>query len=302
MTSDPQDSAVASPQLANRHRTTLSLGTLTLTGVSTGGLATSLSVPELGVCWDVGAATAPTIRSATLLLTHAHADHMGALHAWLGVRLLYRMPTATLVVPHWIADEVRSLIEIWERLQGKPYDVRLVAAHPGEPVPLRRHLSAVPFKSAHVIPTLGYAVVRRKTKLRPAYLGRPGPEIARLRQEGVPDLFDEIEEPLIAYTGDTLPEVIDREPLVRTARILVIECTFLDERKPREAIRAGGHIHVDDLAARAHLLENEQVVLVHFSQLYGAAEVRGLAASRLPASLLARTRLFVGTDGPLEDP
>lgn len=286
----------------NRHRTTLQLGELTLTGVSTGGVATSLAVPELGVAWDVGAATAPTIRCSTLLLTHAHADHMGALHAWLGIRLLYRMPAARIVAPHWVADDVRTLITTWERLQGHPYDVRVVDARPGEPIPLRRHLTVVPFKAAHVVPTLGYAVVRRKTKLRPAFLDLPGPEIARLRREGTEGMFDEVEEPLIAYTGDTLPDVIDRELLVRTVRVLLIECTFLDDRKPRDAIRAGGHIHVDDLIARAALLENEQLVLLHFSQLYTAAEVRGLAASRLPADLLARTRLFVGTDGPLEDP
>lgn len=286
----------------NRHRTTLSLGELTLTGVCTGGVATSLAVPELGIAWDVGASPHTTVRTRTLLITHAHPDHMGSLHAWLGVRMLYRMPRATLVVPTWIVEDVRALVATWGRLQGKAFDVQIVEARPHEEIPLHKGLHAVPFKSAHVLPTLGYALVRRKQKLRAPYLGLPGPEIARLRREGTEDLFDVVDEPLIAYTGDTLPELIDREEIVRQCRILVIECTFLDDRKPRSAIRAGGHIHVDDLAARAHLLENEQIVLVHFSQLYSAAEVRGLVAARLPASLLSRVRLFAGDDGPREDP
>jgi ribonuclease Z len=276
------------------HRTSLTVGELTIVGTCTGGVATSLAVPELGVCWDIGACLHASVRSSTLLVTHGHADHMGALHAWLGNRMLYRMPPATLYVPKWIAADVQSLVDTWGRLQGGPFPVDIVAAEPGGEYPLRRDLTIRPFKSAHVVPTLGYTVVRHKTKLRPEWLDVPGPEIAAMRREGRDDLFTHVEEPLIAYTGDTLIDLVEREELVRRCKTLLIECTFLDDRKPRSHVKAGGHIHLDEIADRADLFENEHLVLVHFSQLYTVAEVKDLVARRLPPALLSRVHLFVG--------
>ena len=57
--------------------------------------------------------------------------------------------------------------------------------------------------------------------------------------------------------------------------MLIIECTFLDERKTLEAARAGCHIHLDEIIERADRFENEHVVMMHFSQLYRPDEVAG---------------------------
>ena len=278
----------------NRHRATLTVGGLTVTGICTGGIATSMAIPELGVCFDIGACPHTSVTQGTLLLTHAHADHMGSLHAWLGTRMLYRMPPATLYVPHRIGDDVQLVIDTWAKLQGRPFDVTVVAAEPDGRYPLRRDLYVRPFRGAHVVPTLGYTVFRHKTKLREEHLHLPGPEIARLRKAGAPNLFREVEEPLVTYTGDTLIDLVEREEVVRTSKVLLIEATFVDERKDRRAIKQGGHIHIDEIAERADLFQNEHVVLVHFSQLYTGAEVREAVDRRLPAGLRARVHLFLG--------
>ena len=39
--------------------------------------------------------------------------------------------------------------------------------------------------------------------------------------------------PLISVTGDTLPEVIDEHPEMMESKLVVLECTFLDDRKSR---------------------------------------------------------------------
>ena len=71
-------------------------------------------------------------------------------------------------------------------------------------------------------------------------------------------------------------------------RVLIIECTFLDERKSLEAARAGCHIHLDEMIERADRFENEHIVLMHFSQLYRPDEVARMLDARVPPALRRR--------------
>ena len=67
-----------------------------------------------------------------------------------------------------------------------------------------------------------------------------------------------------------------------------MECTFLDDKKSRADSRAGCHVHLDEIVARAARFNNEHIVLMHFSQLYRPDEVRELLAARCPPSLHKR--------------
>jgi ribonuclease Z len=77
------------------------------------------------------------------------------------------------------------------------------------------------------------------------------------------------------------------------ARVLIVECTFLDERKTLEAARSGCHIHLDELIERADRFANEHVVLMHFSQLYHPGEVAQILDRRVPPALRAKIIPFV---------
>ena len=57
--------------------------------------------------------------------------------------------------------------------------------------------------------------------------------------------------------------------------------------------RDKGHVHLDELAERAELLENEAVLLTHFSARYTAAEVQSLIARRLPPGLASRVTALI---------
>lgn len=53
--------------------------------------------------------------------------------------------------------------------------------------------------------------------------------------------------PEIAVPGDTTIEVLEKEADVRTARVLVIEITFVDNVVSVEDARRFGHIHIDEV-------------------------------------------------------
>ncbi len=97
----------------------------------------------------------------------------------------------------------------------------------------------------------------------------------------------------LAYATDTLVSVLDHSPELLRARVLVIECTFLDDRKSLAAARAGCHIHLDELIERADRFANEHVVLMHVSQLYRPDEVAGILDAKVPPALRKRIIPFV---------
>jgi len=80
--------------------------------------------------------------------------------------------------------------------------------------------------------------------------------------------------------------------------VLILEATFLDERKSRANARAGCHVHLDEIIERADAFTTPNLVLMHVSQLYAPPEVLPILDARLPASLRARTQVLLPTMWP----
>jgi ribonuclease Z len=264
----------------------------TLRGVSLGGIYTSLHVPQLDSVFDVGWPLRTAASARHLFLSHGHVDHAGGLSTFLGMRALFSHPRPVrLFLPAEIAPVLTEALAALSRLQRYDLAVDLVPMMPGEEVALRGDLLVRAFRTYHPVPSLGYLIVRRVAKLLPQLRGLSGPDIAERRRRGevVSESIDRLE---LAYATDTLAVVLDREPAMLESRVLILECTFLDERKPLADARAGCHIHLDELIERAHLFRNESVVLMHFSQLYRPGEVREILYRRLPEPLRSRVVAF----------
>ena len=272
---------------------TVQAGKLTLRGVSLGGVYTSIHVPELDLLLDAGVPLKQAAGVSTLLLSHAHADHVGALVTLLGLRGLHAMKRPLKVVmPAEIVDTLRRALAAMSELQRWPLEIEAVGLEPGQEHELRRDLVVRAVRTFHPVPSLGYLIVRRVQKLRPEFGHLPGPEIGRRRQAGE-DLFVTAEHHELAYVTDTLVQALDHTPALAAAQVLLVECTFLDGRKSLEDARAGCHVHLDELIARAPTLTTPQLVLMHVSQLYRPDEVEGILDARLPADLRARTRVLL---------
>jgi ribonuclease Z len=272
--------------------TTVKAGSHTVRGVSVGGIYTSLHVRELDALFDVGIAFRRGASTDNIFISHAHADHIGALPALLGIRGLVSKGAPRVFMPAEIEQDVLSTLAILSKLQR--YDLRIesIPMRPGDRVPYRGDIELRAFRTHHTVPSLGYQFVRRVKKLRSEFKDLPGSEIGRRRKAG-DDLFHNVEQAVFAYATDTLVRVLDTEPSLLATQTLVLECSFLDERKDRAASRAGCHIHLDELLAIADNFENEHLVLMHFSQLYKPREVEKILKERCPASLHRRLIPFV---------
>jgi ribonuclease Z len=272
---------------------TLHAGRYTIRGLSLGGVYTTLHVPELDLLFDVGLAPRSLGGVRTLCLSHAHADHVGALVTLLGHRALagQRSPLRV-IMPAEIVDDLTAALAIMTKLQRWPLDIEPIGLRPGDAFALGADLTLVAAKAFHPVPCLAYRVVRRVSKLKAEHLGKPGPEIARLKHAGA-DLFDVEHRSELAYATDTLATVLDHAPELASSHVLILECTFLDDRKPVAVARAGCHIHLDELIARAAQLTCEHLVLMHVSGVHRPRDVRGILDARLPPALRARTQALL---------
>ena len=97
----------------------------------------------------------------------------------------------------------------------------------------------------------------------------------------------------VAFCGDTTIDVLEREEVVRRARVLILEVTFLDDRVSVENARSNGHIHLDEVIERAQLFENQAILFTHFSARYTRADIVKILAERLPDSLRDRVSMLL---------
>ncbi|MEM7306392.1 MAG: MBL fold metallo-hydrolase [Planctomycetota bacterium] len=268
---------------------------LRVEGLSIGGIETCIDLPELKVAFDIGRCPPEVVPRDTILFTHAHMDHMGGIVYHAATRGLRNMRPPTYVVPAVNAEAIGELFDAWSKLDRTRHRHRLVPLSPGEEHALPGGLVARPFHSPHSAPCQGYGLWRRKERLRKVFRGKSQEEIRRLRVEQGLDVTEVHEWPEVAFCGDTKIDVVEREEVVRTARVLILEVTFLDSRVSVADARAKGHVHLEEVAERADLFRNEALLLTHFSSRYRADEIVRLIDQGLPDGLRERvTPLLAG--------
>ena len=253
-----------------------------------GGLGSLYLFPSLKLGMDMGFCNTNSVHKAdTVLFSHGHMDHVAGAPEHCARRNLMGISPPTYVMGPEMAPAFQSVFDSYRALDKSELPYNLEVISPGDEYRLNKHVVVRPFRSYHRVPCQGYALVRSKQKLEAGYHGMPGREIGALRAKGV-EVSDIIEYPEVVYTGDTLIDVVEREEVVRKARLLIMEVTFLDDRVNVEQARSMGHIHLDEVVERADLFENEAILFTHFSARYRHHEILAILKEKLPESLASR--------------
>ena len=274
----------------------LQLAGIAIDAVSVGGLETCIQLPGQKLAFDIGRCPRSAVYRPTVAFTHAHMDHMGGVAFHCATRSLLGLDPPTYLVPHKNVKAFEALFHAWRQLDRSGLRHELVPIGPGESYRLPSGLVAKPFRSPHRVFCQGYVLWEEKQKLKPELVGTPGRQLADMKREGV-EITDTISSPVFAFTGDTKIEVLEQEEAVRKARVLVLECTFVDDRVSVKQCRSKGHVHLYEIRDRAELFENQQILLTHFSARYRASDIVKALDKQLPPDLRARvTPLLKGHD------
>lgn len=277
---------------------TVDAGPYTARGISVAGIYTSIAVPQLSALFDVGVAMRSSAGCKHLFLSHAHADHIGAIGALLGMRgILSGLPPLKIYLPTAIRDDVEAMLAPMSRLQRFGFPCEFVPLEHDQTWPFHADLSVHAHRTFHPVPSLAYSFVRTVSRLRPEFAALTGREIADRKRLG-DEIFAPHQTVELAYATDTLVNVLDQTPNLLAARVLILECTFLDERKDVKVARAGCHIHIDELIERAAMFKNEHIVLMHTSQLFSPSSARRILEERLAPLLTPRLSLLAPASGP----
>src|SRR5262249_18035229 len=150
---------------------------------------------------------------------------------------------------------MRSWIDL--ELQRTPHEI--VALEPEAELEIKNNVFLRAIETSHTAPSLAFAIIERRSKLKDEYRDLPQDRLRQLKLEGTP-ITRSIDIPLVAYTGDTEPGPFLFRDEFATAKIVISECTFF-ESDHRSRARIGKHLHVNDLAALLRVWKAEHVVL-----------------------------------------
>src|SRR6266536_834170 len=290
---------MASDYPEGRGRVQIQAGGLEIDGISIAGHESVYKVPAFKCLLEFGRAPDDVVGYSTVCLTHGHLDHAAGLAHHASRRRLTGLRAARVFAPEEAVPDLEAWLAISQRLENVDYGAHVTPAVPGESVLLRNDLELKFLPGRHRVPTVGYLFSEVRKKLTDELIGRPGEEIAALRAAGG-EVTRREEIPLLAYPGDCGPEIFDAAPELFRARVLLIECSFLAPDDLNRA-REYAHIHLDDIAERASLFDNEAIVLTHFSLRYRPEEIRE-ALGTLPAEVADRVIPFLPRPAAAEWP
>jgi ribonuclease Z len=237
-----------------------------------------------------------------VFLTHAHGDHARCLMRHHSLRKMMGVERDSVYyMPASIAKGAKEWIRAEAMFEGVPETKfrlpEICAVEAGQMIPLRyrKDLVLKPFDVKHSVPAMGATLFLHKRKLKDEYLGKTPGEIIELRKSGV-EITREVYEPLISFMGDCLGESLKENSEIFKSKILVTECTFLDD-EDEPMSRKKGHTHLQHIVNTLEKFDGEiaceKIILTHFSMKYSERHIREMLDKKMPEKFKERIIPFI---------
>lgn len=226
-----------------------------------------------------------------VFLTHAHGDHARCLMRHHSLRKMMGVERDSVYyLPQMIVEGAKEWIRAEAMFEGVPESKfrlpEICALDSGKMISLkyRKDLVLKSFEVKHSVPAMGATLYLHKRKLKDEFLGKAPNEIIELRKNNV-EITREVFEPLLSFTGDCLGESLFQNAEIFKSKILITECTFLDDEDETMS-RKKGHTHLQHIVDALNKFDDkiacEKIILTHFSMKYSERHIRDTLEKKLP--------------------
>lgn len=269
------------------------LGPFELVGVSLAGVRTALYIPELKIAFDAGFPFPFHIGADTFFITHGHTDHAAAIPYIISQKNLNNQKMAQFYMPGELVEPLSKIMHLWQEIEKHSYRFEFLAIEPNQKIELNKQFFVKAFNAHHRVAGRGYTLFQTKKHLKPQYAGLSKQELVTQKNSGI--TVDEIiEEPLMSFSGDTQLEFLWNQEWITRSKYLLIETTYIDDRKTTAQAREWGHIHLDELLEALPRIQSERIVLMHISSRYGDREAQKILEEKIPSHEKERIIMFNG--------
>jgi ribonuclease Z len=233
-------------------------------GISVAGEQTCVQIPELDVCFDIGLCPRVALTSPYVAISHGHMDHVAGLPYYFSQRVFQKIGMGKAVVPASLAKPLAAMIQAWAPVENQRTPHEIIPIEPDQQIEVKNNIMLRAIEMRHTVPALGYALVERRSKLKPEFADLPQEKLRELKASGT-EITRVLQIPLVAFTGDTEfgPNLFRDE--FASAKIVITECTFLEEDHESRA-DVGKHMHLHDIVKLLDVWQAEAVVIVHVSR------------------------------------
>ncbi|WP_413291023.1 MBL fold metallo-hydrolase [Bdellovibrio sp. HCB337] len=266
---------------------------INLKGISLSGIRTAISMPDLSLTFDVAQGYPFLLNLKNFFISHGHLDHAAGIPYIISQKAMARQEAPKFYMPPSLVEPMDRIMRIWEEIEKHEYKYEFIPVKADEEIPIKGNYFMKVFPTTHRIESFGYTLFENHKKLSTKYQGLSKEELIQLRKNGE-DVNEVSQTPLVSFTGDTQIEFLDSRPWIRKSKVLLMESTYLDDKKSVEHARTWGHTHLEEILPRLDEIESERIVLIHSSSRYSWDEAQRLLRKQIPAKHRDRVELFPG--------
>ena len=272
---------------------TLDLGDFSITGYSRAGVATCVTIPQLKICFDVAQGLPFAMKSKQFFITHTHQDHASGIPYITSIKALEGQKTPRFYIPETSVSAIEKILNLWGEIEGHqcPYDITPVKQDDIFPINDSWYVQAK--RSCHRIPSYAYTVFQKKKRLTTEYANSSPKEIMQAKKDHK-IIEEKYNLPILTFTGDTTINICTESPEILQSKNLIIECTYIDDKKTVNNSLKWGHIHLNQIVEQAHKFVNiQKLILIHFSRRYSKHEILKTLEEKMPPELFKKTLVLL---------
>lgn len=262
-------------------------------GLSLSGIRTAIAMPELSLCFDVAQGYPFVLNLKHYFISHGHMDHAAGIPYIISQRAMNSLDPGKFYMPASLIEPMNGIMKLWEKIENHTYRYQFIPIKADDEIPINAQTYVKIFPTTHRIESYGYTVFEIHKKLKVEYKNLSREQIIELRKRGK-EVSEIHHVPVVSFTGDTQSEFLDSREWIKKSKILILEATYLDDRKTIDHARKWGHTHIDEIIPRLNEIESEQIVFIHASSRYSDKEAQKLLFKKIPAQYRDRVALYPG--------